>query len=373
LIAGLAASLAMLAVCALPAQELEVAFPNLSFRRPVDLQDPDDRAQRLFVVEQEGIIRVFENRPQVASTQVFLDIVSLVDDRGNEEGLLGLAFHPRYRTNGTFYVNYTAAAPERTVIARYRVDSQNPFAADPSSAEVVLEFEQPYSNHNGGQLAFGPDGCLYIAVGDGGSGGDPHSNGQDRTTILGSILRIDVDRESDGKAYAIPPDNPFADNAEGFREEIFAFGLRNPWRFSFDPPTGRLWAADVGQNRYEEIDIIRSGGNYGWNIMEGRHCYGSSSCDTEGLILPVWEYGHSLGRSVTGGFVYRGQRLPWLQGAYVYADYVSGRIWSLREEGNGSFSNRLLLDSGANIASFGTDWHGELYLLAFDGRIYRFR
>jgi len=208
-------------------------------------------------------------------------------------------------------------------------------------------------------------------VGDGGSAGDPLGHAQNRATLLGSLLRIDVDSPEDGRPYGIPPDNPFAGNTQGWREEIFAYGLRNPWRFSFDPPTGRLWAADVGQNAYEEIDLIVAGGNYGWNHMEGNHCYLEADCDSTGLIPPVWEYGHSEGRSVTGGYVVRGSSA--LDGAYVYADFVSGRIWALRLDALGRPANELLLESGLNIAAFGRDAGGETYLCAFDGRIYRLR
>ena len=359
--------------CRVPAEtyRLEVAFPGLSFSRPVDLQDPGDGSGRLFVVEQAGVIRVFQNGPGTGSSEVFLDIRPLVDDAGNEEGLLGLAFHPHFRNNGYFYVNYTASGPDRTVIARYRADPRQPGRADPASGAEILSFEQPFSNHNGGQLAFGPDGFLYIAVGDGGSGGDPQGHAQNRATLLGSLLRIDVDAPAGGRPYGIPPDNPYAGNSQGWREEIFAYGLRNPWRFSFDPPTGRLWAADVGQNAYEEIDLIVAGGNYGWNLMEGAHCYLEADCDPAGLVPPVWEYGHSQGRSVTGGYVVRGGST--LNGAYVYADFVSGRIWALRLDAQGRPSNELLLESGLNISAFGRDAGGQLYLCAFDGRIYSLR
>jgi glucose/arabinose dehydrogenase len=359
--------------CSVPAEthRLEVAFPGLSFSRPVDLQDPGDDSGRLFVVEQAGVIRVFPNSPGASSADVFLDIHALVDDTGNEEGLLGLAFHPDFGNNGFFYVNYTASEPDRTVIARYRTDPRQPGRADPASAVEILSFEQPFSNHNGGQLAFGPDGYLYIAVGDGGSGGDPLGHAQNRATLLGSLLRIDVDSPAGGRPYGIPPDNPYAGNTQGWREEIFAYGLRNPWRFSFDPPTGRLWAADVGQNAYEEIDLIVAGGNYGWNLMEGDHCYLEANCDSTGLIPPVWEYDHSQGQSVTGGHVVHGSST--LGGAYVYADFVSGRIWALRLDGQGRPANELLLDSGLNISSFGLDAAGGLYLCAFDGRIYLLR
>ncbi|MDZ7343212.1 MAG: PQQ-dependent sugar dehydrogenase [candidate division KSB1 bacterium] len=356
--------------------ELEVAFPNLSFSRPVDLQHVGDGSNRLFVVEQAGIIRVFENSASAAAAPVFLDIRDRVNDSGNEEGLLGLAFHPNYQTNGRFYVNYTAANPRRTVIARYFV-SVNPNQADRNSEQILLEISQPFSNHNGGQLAFGPDGFLYIATGDGGSGGDPQGNGQSLRTLLGKILRIDVDNPSGGRNYGIPSDNPFANNTAGFREEIYAYGLRNPWRFSFDPATGRLWAGDVGQDRREEVDLIEKGQNYGWNIMEGSLCFQpSSNCNMTGLVKPIWEYDHSLvgGRaSITGGYVYRGKNNPELVGAYLYADFESGHIWALRYDGVNPSTNTELQNTNLFISSFGIDQHHELYICAFDGRIYRFK
>jgi len=353
--------------------QLDDAFPLLSFTRPVDLQAPGDGSSRLFVVEQRGVIYVFDNSSSVGSKSVFLDIQSQVEDSGNEEGLLGLAFHPDYAESGYFYVDYTASVPDRSVISRFKVSDTNPDSADPASEFVLLEVAQPYSNHNGGQLGFGPDGYLWISLGDGGSGGDPEGNGQDPTTLLGSILRIDPDTSGGSLNYGIPPDNPFVGNPDGYREEIYAYGLRNPWRFSFDAVTGRVWAGDVGQNAYEEIDIIESGKNYGWNIMEGFHCYGGSPCDTTGLTLPVWEYDHSDsgGYSITGGYVYQGDSLPGIEGLYIYADYVSGRIWSLDYDGTGPAVNRELLDTSLNISSFGTDAAGEIYLCAFDGHIYR--
>jgi len=353
---------------------VEVAFPNLTFTRPVDIQSPRDGSNRIFVVEQAGKIFVFPNRKEVINRQLFLDITDRVNDRGNEEGLLGLAFHPNFKQNGYFFVDYTADNPRRTVIARYQVDPNDPDKADKNSEVVILEVNQPYSNHNGGQITFGPDGYLYIALGDGGSGGDPQGNGQNRQTLLGSILRIDVDNPAPGKNYGIPPDNPFVGNSAGYREEIYAYGLRNPWRFSFDPITGWLWTADVGQDKYEEIDIIEKGGNYGWNIMEGLHCFDPpSNCDPSGLILPIWEYDHDAGRSITGGFVYRGVSVPELVGQYIYADFVSGRIWALQYDGTNPAQNKLLQDTDLLIASFGVDENNELYIAAFDGKIYRFK
>ncbi len=350
---------------------ISVAFDNLSFTRPVDLQDARDGTGRLFVVEQAGVIKVFPNNPSAAQSETFLDIRNRVNDSGNEEGLLGLAFHPDYGANGYFYVNYTSNNPNVTVIARYSVSASDPDLADPNSEEILLTIGQPFGNHNGGQIAFGPDGMLYIAVGDGGSGGDPMEHGQNLATLLGTILRIDVDNVSGNLAYAIPPDNPFAGNLQGYREEIFAYGLRNPWRFSFDSATGSLWTGDVGQNRFEEIDIVESGKNYGWNVMEAFECFGSGGCDTTGLALPVHAYPHESGNaSVTGGYVYRGSALPDLDGTYVYADFASGRIWGLVED-VGTYSNELLVDTPVNISSFGVDASNQLFICAFDGRIYR--
>lgn len=354
------------------AVRLEPAFPDLTFEQPLDPAWPDDGTNRLFVVEQPGRIWVIENDSATNVRTLFLDITSRVDNAGWEEGLLGLAFHPDYAANGYFYVNYTAAGPDRTVISRFSVSASNPDSADTASEFEILSFRQPYSNHNGGCLKFGPDGHLYIGVGDGGSAGDPQDNGQDRRTLLGSILRIDIDNPSGGKAYGIPRDNPYAGNTEGFAEEIYAWGLRNPWRFSFDPPTGQLWAADVGQNQIEEVDLIVAGGNYGWNIMEGSRCYNAQVCDTAGLILPIAEYSHNEGKSITGGFVYRGNLVGSLAGIYIYADFLSGRIWGLSYESGNTTVTRLL-DSGLSISSFGTDQDNELYALAFDGKLYRFK
>lgn len=348
------------------------AFPGLEFKRPVDLQHPGDDSNRLFVVEQRGIISVFSNDADVENATTFLDIEEQVDNASNEEGLLGLAFHPDYENNGYFYVNYTTS-DSKTHVSRFEVSPDNPGEALKSTEQVLLSFDQPYGNHNGGQVSFGPDGYLYVAVGDGGSAGDPQGNGQNRETLLGTILRIDVDSQEDGKNYGIPDDNPFAGNEEGYREEIYAYGLRNAWRFSFDPENGRLWAGDVGQVSYEEIDIVEKGGNYGWNIMEGNHCFSpESGCNQTGLKLPIWEYGRSEGVSVTGGFVYRGPSLSGLEGKYIYADYASGRIWSLDYSDMKNPENTELVHTDAGgIASFGVDADNELYICAFDGKIYR--
>ena len=309
------------------ALELETAFDNLFFSRPVDIQHAGDGTNRLFVVEQHsGKIIVFDNDQNVSSSDTFLD---LTVNTGNEEGLLGLAFHPDYTNNGHFFVYYSTSGPRRSVISRFTVDSTNPNLADPASELIILEINQPYSNHNGGQLAFGPtDGYLYIGLGDGGDGGDPDENGEDPKTLLGSMLRIDVNNTSENEPYAIPPDNPFVGNTDDYREEIFAYGLRNPWRFSIDPETGTIWAGDVGQGSREEIDIIEKGKHYGWDIMEASLCFEPrSNCTTTDLVTPVWEYNRNEGISVTGGHVYRGTRVPEIIGKYIYADYVTGRIW----------------------------------------------
>lgn len=344
------------------------AFPNLSFERPVDFQSASENSKKLFVVEQPGIIWIFDNDADTTVKNIFLDIQSKVDNRSNEEGLLGLAFHPNYKSNGYFYVNYTTHK-STTVISRFQVSSTNSNEALVGSEEIFIEFDQPHGNHNGGQLAFGPDGFLYIAIGDGGSGGDPHEHGQNLSTVLGTISRIDVDSPSDGKNYGIPSDNPFADHPT-FRKEIYAYGLRNPWRMSFDALNGTLWVGDVGQHKYEEVDVIEKGGNYGWNKMEGFHCFKSDECDKTDLILPIVAYNHDDGDvSITGGYVYRGSRLNELQGWYVYADYASGRIWALDPNEN---KEKLLFDTDIHISSFGVDSQNELYFCGFDGNIYVF-
>ncbi len=349
--------------------QTEDAFPNLSFSQPLFLTNAGDASNRLFVVEQGGTIQVFENDASTSSKSPFLDISGQISS-GGERGLLGLAFHPNYENNGYFYVNYTDGNGD-TIISRFEVSGTDQNQADPNSETLILQYDQPYSNHNGGHIAFGPDGYLHIASGDGGSGGDPENNGQDPSTLLGNILRIDVDGAQNGNNYAIPADNPFVGNNQGYREEVYAFGLRNPWRFSFDSENGRLFAADVGQNQYEEIDLIESGGNYGWNIMEGAHCYNSDSCDQSGLILPIWEYDHSEGQSITGGYVYRGTSLSELAGQYIYGDFSSGKIWALDVSDIDNPSNSELLDTGLNISSFGIDADNELYICSFDGNVYK--
>ncbi|UCH84016.1 MAG: PQQ-dependent sugar dehydrogenase [Candidatus Latescibacterota bacterium] len=368
-----AAVLALVCAAPLRAQlQVENAFPNLSFLRPVDLQNPGDGTDRIFVVEQRGVIWVFENNAGVTQKKVFLDIQDRASPGSGEKGLLGLAFHPDYPDSGYFYVDYTAEEQFRTVVARYAVSPQNPDSALHDSEMILLEVDQPYSNHNAGQLAFGPDGLLYIALGDGGSGGDPLGNGQNLETLHGSLLRVDVDTTTASANYAIPADNPFAGNTQGYREEIYAYGLRNPWRFSFDHVTGRCWLADVGQEDYEEINLVKKGRNYGWKIMEGFHCYSPPvGCDTTGLTLPVWEYTHDVGFSVTGGYVYRGTQFPNLVGMYIYADYYFGIIWALDYNGSSPPLNLELVDAPFRITSFGVDVHGEVLICGLDGKIYK--
>jgi glucose/arabinose dehydrogenase len=349
--------------------QVEQVFPNLSFEHMTNLIQPDDTSGLIFVTEQRGVIYSFSvNDSQQAN--IFLDIADRVNEGGTEEGLLGLAFDPDYQNNGYLYVYYTAADPLRSVLSRFSLDQGSAAVADPQSEVIIMEIQQPYSNHNGGQLAFGPDGYLYIGLGDGGSGGDPLGNGQNLGTLLGSILRIDVSGSSGPGHYQIPADNPFVDTA-GARPEIWAFGLRNPWRFSFDSQTGLLWAGDVGQSSWEEIDIIAKGANYGWNTMEGFHCYSpSTGCDQSGLTLPLVEYDHSQGCAVIGGYVYHGDQIPSLQGHYVYGDYCSGNIWALVYDGGAVTGNTLIAKSGLTITSFAEDLLGNLYVLSRDGGIY---
>ena len=342
---------------------LQRVYPQLVFQRLTNLAQPDDGLDRIFVTEQSGSILLLPSDPDATEAAVFLDITDRVEDAALEEGLLGLAFDPGYSASGYRYVYYSAAGPRRSVLSRFSLSRTDPGVADPDSELVIMEIPQPASNHNGGQLAFGPDGYLYVGLGDGGMGGDPFLNGQNFGTLLGTILRLDVTGLPDGTAYLIPPDNPFVGVA-GAREEVWAYGFRNPWRFSFDE-TGRLWVADVGQQLWEEIDLVEPGLNYGWNVMEGAHCFSPGlDCDTVGLELPVIEYDHSDGCSVTGGYVYRGQAIPSLVGSYLYGDFCSGKIWGMRYDGQSVTYHELLVDSNLSITSFGEDGAGNLYILS---------
>jgi glucose/arabinose dehydrogenase len=334
--------------------------------RPIGIANAGDGSGRLFVVEQPGLIRILQAGQLLPDP--FLDIRAIVGSQGSERGLLGLAFHPQYAQNGYFYVNYTDLNGN-TVIARFNV-SGDPDRADLASQKVLLRVDQPYPNHNGGSTVFGPDGYLYLGLGDGGSGGDPHGNGQSLNTLLGKILRIDVDH---GDPYAIPHDNPFAGG--GGLPEIWAYGLRNPWRFSFDRLTGDLYIGDVGQDRWEEIDFLPAGSpggtNFGWNYREGLHPYQGTPPPGLQLVDPVAEYGHDLGCAVTGGVVYRGRAMPAWQGIYLFGDYCSGRVWGLLRAPDGTWGQAQLFESGVSVTSFGEDEAGEVYLAAYQGSLYQ--
>ena len=345
------------------------AFEHLDFRGLTNLTQPAAGDDRLFVTEQPGRVLAFANDEAAREAEVFLDIQDRVSDRGSEEGLLGLAFNPAYHENGYLYVYYSASGPRRSVVSRFHANAGRQ-QADPASELVIMEIAQPFSNHNGGQLAFGPDGFLYVGLGDGGSGGDPMRHGRNKGTLLGSILRIDVSRATSEAPYATPPDNPFIDDA-GARGEIWAYGLRNPWRFSFDRETGRLWAGDVGQNSVEEVDVVEKGEDYGWNRLEGSQCFSAADCDPTWTVLPVWEYPTRGNCSVIGGYVYRGGGIPSLTGAYVFADFCSGRIWALRYDGQEVTEHLLLADTPLQIVSFGQDRDGALYVLSQNAGIYR--
>lgn len=346
-------------------------------QRPVDIAHAGDGSGRLFIVEKPGRIRIVEDGQLLP--RPFLDITDRVNAGGNEQGLLGLAFHPRYAENGIFFVNYSTSSNRGgtqsgdTVVSRFNTTGR-PDQGDPNSERVILTIAQPFANHNGGDLAFGPDGFLWIGTGDGGSGGDPQGNGQKLSTLLGKFLRIDIDTGDANRPYNIPFDNPFV-GRDGARPEIWSYGWRNPWRFTFDRRTGDLWAGDVGQNAWEEVDHeprgTAGGRNYGWNTMEGTHCFRpAQNCDSSGMTLPVAEYGRGLGVSITGGEVYRGKANPQLDGLYFYADYGSKRLWALGPApagaGTGPWRTAQVATLSGNPTSFGSDEEGELYV-AFDG------
>jgi glucose/arabinose dehydrogenase len=353
----------------LPKLRMLDAFPRLEFDKPLWLTTPPDGTKRLFVVEQDGRVSWFHAEPAPSKATLFLDISAKAFKGHNEEGLLALAFHPKYKENGYFYVWYTRNKPRRHVLSRFKVSASDPGKADPASETVFIEIEKPWGNHNGATVLFGPDGFLYFSVGDGGAAGDPQKNGQNLGSWLAKVHRIDVDHEDGKKPYSIPKDNPFLETA-GAKPETWAYGLRNIWRMSFDRQTGDLWGGDVGQDKYEEVDLIVKGGNYGWRVREGLHGFTSETPKSPPLD-PVIEYGRKDGSSITGGYVYRGKAMKDLVGAYIYADYVTGTIWALRHDGKQVTAWKEVLRQPKNIASFGEDWDGELYVTCFDGKIYR--
>jgi glucose/arabinose dehydrogenase len=357
----------------------EPAFEKLKFDRCVGIAHPPDGTNRIFIIEQKGRVKWFDNKPDAAEATVALDLTDKVLSSGNEEGLLGLAFHPNFKTNHQIFLQYSypQLGPNRkrdpdtrTVTARFVMDKSH-VKIVPESEKVILEIKQPYENHNGGVLQFGPDGYLYIGKGDGGSANDPHGNGQNMATMLGKFLRIDVDHPSDGKAYGVPKDNPFV-GKEGVLPEIWCFGVRNPWGYHFDRKTGELWSSDVGQDKWEEVNIIKKGLNYGWSVREGLHPFGGKG---EGPFEdPIVEHGHDVAKSVTGGCVYRGKRLKELDGIYLYGDFVTGNMWGLRWDGKKLLQNKLLFEFRLKqIATFGEDRDGDVLWSTFtDGRLYRF-
>ncbi len=379
----LAALLFAVPVAAQAPLSLPRTFPIVSFRSPVFLTHAGDGTNRLFVVEQDGVIKVMPSDSTItrAHVGVFLDRTAALTRFHNEAGLLGLAFHPTYEENGYFFVYYTRAVPDRSVVSRFSVDPDDANRADPNSEVILLEVDQPFGNHNAGMMQFGPnDGYLYISLGDGGDRRDgflfpPDSlgNGQNRATLHSSVLRIDVDGATGDRAYGIPPDNPFAGNDQGWREEIWAYGLRNPWRFSIDGPTNRLWVADVGAKAWEEINLVEAGDNLGWSVMEATDCFREAGCATEGIKMPVVRRSHEGGcNSITGGYVYRGARRPELHGAYIYSDWCTGTIRMMRYEDGVATTDEELFDTSLRVSSFGLDEAGELYVVNHNGTIHWF-
>jgi glucose/arabinose dehydrogenase len=353
-----------------------------AFSLPVAFVNPNDSTNRIFIAQLKGIIYVFKNSDTAASRKVFINLASKVSQSSSEEGLLGLAFHPDYRNNGYFYVHYvfdsTGSPSLRWIrISRFKVSDSNPDSALLSSELKLFTIPLPDRSHNGGQVAFGPDNYLYISLGDGYAGGDVS---QDKTQLLGKILRVNIDSAGGGRNYSIPVTNAFYGNSFGWKEEIYAYGFRNPWRFNFDKVTGKMWMGDVGQVRYEEVNIVENGKNYGWNKMEGFHCYpDTTNCDTtgRGFVRPIWEYNHNnvfQPYSVLGGYVYRGTLFPDLYGKYIFGDYAQGTIWALNYDGINPTVNTQLLDTNFNFSSFGTDLNNELYVCRIStvsGKIYK--
>lgn len=397
--AALLTNSAFAATNSLPTITLKNAYPALSFNRPLWLEEVPDGSHRTVVVEQDGQVWLLPPDHNSADKKLFIDISERKPHVQNEEGLLAFAFHPDFKSNGKFYLYYSQQSPKRSVLSEFQTFKSNPSEGDLSSERIVLTVPQPYWNHNGGTVVFGPDGYLYLSLGDGGAGNDPHGFGQSLHFLLAKILRIDVNSRTGKLPYGVPKDNPFVakDEAgnlkpdpfdtkpEGVRPEIWAYGLRNVWRMSFDRETGALWAGDVGQNNWEEVNVITKGGNYGWNAREGFHDFKKTPIQGK-PIDPIIEYAHNanlatnsvfadhgVGVSITGGYVYRGKKIPALRGVYVYADYQMGTIWGLRYE-NGKLTDRGTLspaNAARQISSFGEDRDGEIYAISFDGKIYQ--
>jgi len=351
---------------------LEDRWPNLKFYQPVGMYTAPDQSKRIFVIEQRGRIKVFKDSGNVAQndTLLFLNIQSRLPSSGtgSETGLLGLAFHPNFTQNGYAYVNYTQSSPSlRTIVSRFTVDGNNPNRLNPSSEKVLITIPQPASNHNGGSIIFGDDGYLYIALGDGGAANDPQNRSQNKTDLLGKILRIDVNvPDGSPTPYAIPADNPYANNSQGWKKEIATVGMRNPWKISKDPAGSTIWIGDVGQGSFEEVDTFRLGANYGWRLMEGNvSLLSCPGCDTSNYEKPITTYARSIGYSITGGFVYRGSELYKLKGTYFYGDYGTQRIWSLAKDAAGAYQSTQLAIAGAGLSSFGLDNENEMYAVRY--------
>ena len=369
---GLAVSLAPAAdtSTAIPRVRPVKTFRNVKLRRPVQIVFRADKPNDMYVLEQRGtIVMLDSSRQESSEKQTFMNLRDNVRMQNNEEGLLSMAFSPNVAEDNTFYLYYSASNPRRMVLSRFKiVDGKG----DPESEEVLLDIPQPWGNHNGGTVLFGPDGMLYLSIGDGGAANDPRGHGQNLETLLGTVIRIDPSNSTDEKPYGIPEDNPFVD-LEGAQPEIWAFGLRNIWRMHFDEKTGTLWAGDVGQNKWEEIDIIEKGGNYGWNLREGKHPFKRGEAPKDHPLLdPIVEYPRSDGISVTGGYVYRGANRPKLEGVYLYADYQTGRIWGIRAE-DGKLTEgptQVARLRNSLISSFGESPDGELWLCSFEGEEY---